>query len=118
MSYIKAEDVLPRELIESIQKYIDGKVIYIPSANKQAWGSKTDTKGYLRERNRQIYESYQSGMPVAILAKEYALANKSIQRIIRSMRIRNEEEDFGKASVSSVTGTPECLRDLEETKWN
>lgn len=30
MSYIKAEDVLPRDIIEIIQKYIDGQNIYIP----------------------------------------------------------------------------------------
>lgn len=30
MSYIKAENVLPRELIETIQQYVDGKLIYIP----------------------------------------------------------------------------------------
>ena len=30
MSYIKAENVLPQELIETIQQYVDGKLIYIP----------------------------------------------------------------------------------------
>ncbi len=29
MSYIKAENVLPQELIETIQQYVDGKLIYI-----------------------------------------------------------------------------------------
>ena len=30
MSYVRAEDVLPEELIEAIQQYISGKSIYIP----------------------------------------------------------------------------------------
>lgn len=30
MSYIKAADVLPQEIIETIQGYIDGEYIYIP----------------------------------------------------------------------------------------
>ena len=30
MSYIRAEHVLPQELIETIQQYVDGKLIYIP----------------------------------------------------------------------------------------
>ena len=34
MSYISAEDVLPKELIETIQQYVDGKTIYIPSISK------------------------------------------------------------------------------------
>ena len=47
MSYIKADQVLPKELIEAIQQYIDGKSIYIPSKQKQAF------QRILRERNRQ-----------------------------------------------------------------
>lgn len=30
MSYISAEEVLPKELIETIQQYVSGKSIYIP----------------------------------------------------------------------------------------
>ena len=34
MSYISAEEVLPLELIETIQQYVNGKAIYIPSIKK------------------------------------------------------------------------------------
>ena len=37
MSYIKAEKVLPKELLEDIQQYVSGKSIYIPSKEKQDW---------------------------------------------------------------------------------
>lgn len=30
MSYIKAEEILPKELLETIQQYVDGQLIYIP----------------------------------------------------------------------------------------
>jgi hypothetical protein len=39
MSYIKAETILPKELIEAVQQYVEGKSIYIPSKEKQEWGS-------------------------------------------------------------------------------
>ena len=56
MSYIKAENVLPQELIETIQQYVDGKLIYIPCKEKQEWGTTTSakiffvnvTKGYMK----------------------------------------------------------------------
>lgn len=83
MSYIRAEDVLPRELIETIQQYVQGEAIYIPCVEKQAWGSSTNTKQFLQERNRQIYLEYQDGAATGILAMKYALSEKSIQRIIR-----------------------------------
>jgi hypothetical protein len=39
MSYLKAEDVLPKELIEAIQQYVDGTNIYIPCLDKKEWGA-------------------------------------------------------------------------------
>ncbi len=35
MSYKKAEDILPKELIEVIQQYISGTSIYIPCVEKK-----------------------------------------------------------------------------------
>lgn len=61
MSYLRAEEVLPKELIETIQQYVNGKAIYIPSVEKQPWGSQTDTKKYMMERNLQIFDKYQNG---------------------------------------------------------
>ena len=43
MGYIRAEEILPVEVIELIQQYVDGETIYIPrkSAHRQAWGVNT-----------------------------------------------------------------------------
>jgi len=86
MSYIRAEDVLPKELIETIQQYVDGKAIYIPSKQKKAWGSDTNTRSDLSERNRRIFAAFQAGGTVEALAKMHSLTVKSVQRIIRKMR--------------------------------
>lgn len=86
MSYINAEEVLPEELIKTIQQYVNGKAIYIPSPEKKAWGSTTDTKSFLRERNIQIYHEYKEGSSVTDIADRYALSEKSIQRIIRNTK--------------------------------
>ena len=86
MSYIRAEEVLPKELIETIQQYVNGKAIYIPSIKKDPWGSHTDTKQFLKERNQQIYEKYLAGASIEKLADNFALSVKSIQRIIREAK--------------------------------
>lgn len=39
MSYFRAEEILPQELIETIQQYVSGKSIYIPCKEKKVWGS-------------------------------------------------------------------------------
>lgn len=86
MSYLRAEDILPKETIEMIQQYVSGTSIYIPSKEKQDWGSNTDTKKLLDERNRKIYISYKRGKSVRELAEEYLLSEKSIQRIVRTIK--------------------------------
>ncbi len=84
MSYIKAENVLPAELIEAIQQYVSGTSIYIPCKEKKVWGSKTKVTHYYQMRNQQILEKYQKGNTAKMLSREYALSEKSIQRIIRT----------------------------------
>lgn len=84
MSYISAEEVLPKELIETIQQYVSGKNIYIPSKEKKVWGSQSKTKQYYKMRNREIYVKYKNGVSIKTLATTYFLTEKSIQRIIRT----------------------------------
>ena len=91
MSYIKAENVLPQELIETIHQYVDGKLIYIPCKEKQEWGSATSARVFFRERNERIYETYKSGMSIHDLAHSFSLSEKSIQRILRDQRFAENE---------------------------
>ena len=88
MSYKKAEEVLPIEIIEMIQQYIEGENSYIPrKANKRLeWGTNTDTRNEIRDRNDRIYREYSQGVTMQELSVRYFLSSKSIQRIIRMKR--------------------------------
>lgn len=85
MSYIKAEEILPIEIIELIQQYVDGESIYIPrkSSHRQAWETSTQIKRELLRHDKQIYNEYLAGSNTAQLACKYYLSEKSIQRILR-----------------------------------
>lgn len=85
MGYMKAEEILPIEIIELIQQYVDGTNIYIPrkQEHRQKWGTKTTYKTELQDRNHLIYKDYLSGHTICELADIYYLSEKSIQRIIR-----------------------------------
>lgn len=89
MSYIRADEILPKELLETIQQYIDGKLIYIPSKEKQEWGSETSARMFFCERNERIFEAYQVGVSVKELSHLFSLSEKSIQRILREQRVTN-----------------------------
>lgn len=84
MSYKKAEMILPEEIIELIQQYVDGECIYIPrkKEKQRAWGMNTNIRQELQIRNMEIYEDYQNGISVQNLSEKYYLSTKSIQRIL------------------------------------
>ena len=86
MSYIRADQILPKELLEAIQQYVDGKTIYIPRKEKQEWGSGTAATAFYRERNQKIREEYLKGVDVKTLARRFSLSGKSIERILRERK--------------------------------
>lgn len=88
MKYEKAQNILPHGIIQLIQKYTDGGYIYIPrkNENKKSWGENTETKRYLKARDKEIFNKYSSGVSVKILSEEYFLTESSIRRIIRNQR--------------------------------
>lgn len=92
MGYVRAVDVLPLEMIDQIQKYADGTVIYIPRKNseKKQWGANTDTRLVIQKRNNNILSDYQKGMSVSMLANKYFLVEKSIKRILRTCEVKEK----------------------------
>lgn len=88
MGYKKAEEILPTEIIELIQQYVDGENIYIPrkSEKRLEWGTTTRIKQELKERNKSIFDDYNNGYKVSELSEKYFLSDKSIYRILREMK--------------------------------
>ena len=85
MSYIKAEEILPEELIRRIQEYADGVYIYIPRkpGTRHVWGQKTNYRVELKTRNDRIRNDFVSGESVPVLSQRYHLSEKSIRRILQ-----------------------------------
>ena len=85
MSYIKAEEILPEELIRKIQEYADGVYIYIPRkpGSRHKWGQATAYKAELNVRNERIRNDHAEGMGVSALSRKYHLSEKSIRRILQ-----------------------------------
>ena len=88
MRYMRAADVLPADLIDQIQSYIDGEYLYIPrkEAHRKAWGAANGRRAETLSRNLEIYRRYRSGTSVEKLAEIYFLAPKSVQKIIAGLK--------------------------------
>lgn len=89
MNYVKAQDVLPEEILKIIQEYVDGKYLYVPRKNEnhKAWGEKSGIKNSLKARNNEIYKKYINGATINVLTQEYYLSDKSIRRIISQQKL-------------------------------
>ena len=66
MEYINAKSVLPPELIEELQRYVQGGYLYIPAAEERhrCWGELSGYKEMLRQRNAEIIVEYENGLAV------------------------------------------------------
>lgn len=96
MSYVKAEDILPKKLVEEIQQYVDGQLIYIPRKNENSlsWGEKNGTRERLANRNQAIVSRYHSGETIGKLSEMYFLSEKRIQGIIHEYESSKNEGGF------------------------
>lgn len=87
MRYENGRDVFPEKLLKQIQKYVSGKLIYIPSGEqKRAWGETSGYRQYLTERNRDIRLKFDAGADIEQLTEEYYLSRESIKKIVYSRK--------------------------------
>lgn len=86
MGYTNATEVLPKTILEAVQKYIDGQCVYIPRRDdrKKAWGEETQTRANITTRNREIHARHARGMGVRELAEQFYLSPKTIAKILRA----------------------------------
>lgn len=94
MTYSNAARVIPKELLDEIQRYFPQGYLYIPpKADRKPWGSVNGVREQIYERNQAICREYLAGVKVKVLAEKYHLAENSIYHIIR-----NQKKDFTKAA--------------------
>lgn len=84
MKYRNAAAVLPQELLEELQKYVQGEALYIPKPPEThcRWGDRSGGRQLIADRNQQIRERFRGGDKIDHLADEFALSVESIRRIV------------------------------------
>ncbi|WP_339255235.1 CD3324 family protein [Paenibacillus sp. FSL P2-0136] len=90
MKYVNADVVLPQQLLQEIQKYMQGGMLYIPKPEGQhkRWGENSGGRSYLSARNQSIREHYASGLSVTELAEQFCLSADSIKKIVYGSKQR------------------------------
>jgi Mor family transcriptional regulator len=96
-NYIKADTLLPKELLKEVQKYAQGQLIYIPKDknDRQKWGASSGGRKLINERNDEICGYFNNGTAISILADMYCLSAESIKRIVYKRKNKlNETEEI------------------------
>lgn len=83
MNYRKGSEVLPARLLEEIQEYVEGSLVYIPKkGNKAGWGYKSGARELIDERNRNIISLFMEGASVVELTEMFHLGEDAIKKIV------------------------------------
>ena len=84
MAYKNGKDVLPPDVLNMIQNYVSGEMLYIPQndENRLAWGELSGSKDAVSSRNKNITILYKNGTSIDELTEEFCLSESSIRKII------------------------------------
>ena len=88
MKYVKAQAIFPESLLQEMQKYIQGELVYIPKSpdNYKKWGANTGAKNMIVQRNKNMVQAFKAGTSVSQLAELYHLAEDTIRKIVYGRR--------------------------------
>ena len=83
MKYVNAREVLPEALLQEVQRYAAGTLLYVPADRQpRSWGEVSGGRDRLRRRNAVIRCMYQHGATMESLAALYFLSVDAIRKII------------------------------------
>lgn len=88
VNYKNGKDVLPPRLLQELQNYIQGELLYIPKSTRSRalWGELSGSRDSIASRNEEIFQQYRSGSTVRDLAVSYHLSEESIRKIVTKVR--------------------------------
>ena len=78
MAYRNARDVLPPDVLHTVQRYAAGDCLYIPRDRHLRMPSDA-----LKQRNQEIRQAYRQGQTVQTLSRKYYLSPQAIYKILR-----------------------------------
>lgn len=118
MKYKNANSILPEELIENIQQYVQGEYIYIPIKNRAEASQPTEYDVELQKRDAHIYTRHLEGISNKTLAEMYCLSESSIRRIVLNQRKRYDEMKDRIGSIMQNWNMEDCKAvQIYDTAW-
>lgn len=84
MKYQNAASVLPEDLIEQLQNFVQGEYLYIPAKKekRKSWGELSGAREEIDTRNQSIIKAHEAGLSIEELADSFFLSIHAIRKII------------------------------------
>jgi len=84
MKYRNASEILPDELLQQLQSYVSGEIVYVPSGgSRKPWGSGTGARRFYEQRNAEIRHQYfHLKVSIEALCDEYSLSDETVRKIL------------------------------------
>lgn len=86
MKYKNAKNIFPDDILEELQKYVQGEYVYIPIKDKAVNANITEYGMEVQKRDDHIYTKSLEGLSNRKLSQIYCLSESSIRRIIINQR--------------------------------
>lgn len=89
MKYVNAKDILPENILEQLQTYAAGTLLYVPKdGEEKSWGEVSGYRAYLLKRNRMILNFFQYGVSLEEISNTFGLSQGTVKKIVYNKKHR------------------------------
>jgi len=82
MKYRNATALLPPQLLQELQNYAQGEMLYVPKVKRRPWGEGTGAKTFFFSRNETIQKQFLAGKNLEKLSAEHFISEDAVKKIV------------------------------------
>lgn len=118
MKYRNAKNIFPVDIMEELQKYVQGEYVYIPIKDKTTNTNITEYGVEIQKRDEHIYAKSLGGLSNRKLSQIYCLSESSIRRIIINQRKRyNRMKDIIENVLGNWNMSESTVKQIYDSAW-
>ena len=118
MKYKNAKNIFPDDILEALQKYVQGEYVYIPIKDKATNTNITEYRMEVKKRDEHIYTKSLEGLSNRKLSQIYCLSESSIRRIIINQRKRyNRTKEMIENVLENWNAEETTIKQVYDSAW-
>lgn len=118
MKYKNAKNIFPDDILEELQKYVQGEYVYIPIKDKAVNANITEYGMEVQKRDDHIYTKSLEGLSNRKLSQIYCLSESSIRRIIINQRKKyNRVKEMVEDILANWNLVEETVKQVYDSAW-